>query len=299
MKKVLVLMATYNGECFLEEQLQSLLRQKNVNIDILVRDDGSHDHTKSILDNWEKQGSLKWYTGKHLDVQYGFYDLMEHAVSYDADYIAFCDQDDVWDKNKLSIAVQKLQEVDTSNPSLYYCGQRLVDSNMHFLSDHILNKHRNMYTRFLLSDIAGCTAVFNRALLVKILAYKPNYMLMHDTWILKVCLALGGNVIVDPNPHMDYRQHENNTIGLKKGFLSSLKQAHQYITKYQVEKQMRELEKGYGNSIIPEYKKLINCVCDYKHSLRARRKLLDKSYINFYNKGLNLTYFIKIMINRL
>ena len=170
---------------------------------------------------------------------------------------------------------------------------------MKFIANHKLNKYRNLRTRFVLSDIAGCTAVFNKALLYKVLEYKPTYMLMHDTWVLKVCLAVGGNVIVDPEPHMNYRQHGNNTVGLGKGIKSNLKQVRQYIEEYKVEEQMLELKKGYGKRIVPEYKKLVYYICNYKKNIKYRKKLLNKKYINFCNKGLNLTYFIKVMLNKL
>ena len=64
--KICILMATYNGENYLEEQLNSLDRQKNVEIKILVRDDGSTDLTKSILEKWSEKTFFKWYTGKHM-----------------------------------------------------------------------------------------------------------------------------------------------------------------------------------------------------------------------------------------
>ena len=300
MKKVLILMATYNGAKYLDEQIQSLIEQKNVQVDILVRDDGSTDNTIEVLNKWKEQNKLEWYKGKHLNVQFGFYDLMERARTRDVDYLAFCDQDDVWDLDKLCIAVEKLEKLcNKSMPALYYCGQRLVDENMKFIADHKLNKYRNLRTRFVLSDIAGCTAVFNKALLYKVLEYKPTYMLMHDTWVLKVCLAVGGNVIVDPEPHMNYRQHGNNTVGLGKGIKSNLKQVRQYIEEYKVEEQMLELKKGYGKRIVPEYKKLVYYICNYKKNIKYRKKLLNKHYINFCNKGLNLTYFIKIMLKKL
>lgn len=300
MKKVLVLMATYNGAKYLDEQIQSLLDQENVKVEILVRDDGSTDDTIKILSRWKSQKKLNWYKGKHLNVQFGFFDLMEQARTRDVDYIAFCDQDDVWDINKLEIAVNQLErKCNKSVPGLYYCGQRLVNENMEFIADHRLNEYRNLRTRFILSDIAGCTAVFNKALLYKVLEYKPKYMLMHDTWVLKVCLALGGKVVVDPEPHMNYRQHSSNTVGLGKGIKSNLKQVKQYIEEYKVEKQMIELKRGYGKQIIPEYKKIVYCVCNYKTKWKCRKKLLDRKNINFCNRGLNLTYFIKVMLNKL
>lgn len=299
MKSVLVIMASYNGEKYIEEQLQSLLGQKDVSVSILVRDDGSKDTTRDILDRYQKDGLLKWYTGEHLNVQKGFFDLMKKAVDYDCDYIAFCDQDDVWDEDKLSVAVEALSEFDSEAPALYYCGQRLVDKDCNFLSDHILNRNRTLKTRFVLSDFAGCTGVFNKALLKEALSFDPEYMLMHDTWILKICLCLGGNVVVDPEPHMSYRQHGKNTVGLGRGIRDYYKQVKQYINEYKVREQMIELLAGFGDRMVPEYKEIAQAACDYKTNAKSRKMLLDKKNVDFCSFGLNLTYKIKVLIKKL
>ena len=151
----------------------------------------------------------------------------------------------------------------------------------------------------MLSDFAGCTGVFNKKLRDCVVQYEPSYMLMHDTWILKVCLALGGKVIVDSEPHMNYRQHGSNTIGLRRSIPAYIKQVNQYLNKYHVELQMVELLKGYGSSIVPEYKELVECICQYRINLSYKCKLLDKKYINFYNRGLNITFNLKVILNKL
>ena len=75
--------------------------------------------------------------------------------------------------------------------------------------------------------------------------------------------------------------------------------ANKYIYQYNVEKQMIELQKGYEIDIIPEYKKVVNLVLNYKINRKNRKKLLNKNYIDFADKGLNLTYFLKIKLNKL
>ena len=299
MKTVLVIMTTYNGEKYLAEQLDSLLGQEGVNVSILVRDDGSKDGTRAVLDQYQSEGKLTWYTGEHLNVQKGFFDLMKKAAQHSWDYIAFCDQDDVWDLDKLSIAVKQLEGLRDDLPALYYCGQRLVDGERNFLADHYLNDRRSHITRFVLSDFAGCTGVFNRALLDAAIGFEPEYMLMHDTWVLKVCLCLGGSMIVDPAPHMEYRQHGGNTVGLGRSLPAYCKQVKQYLNEYKVEQQMRELLRGYEDKMIPEYKELAHRVCDYRKNWSSKRKLLDRKYIDFYSAGLDLTYWLKVMLNKL
>lgn len=291
-------MATYNGEMFLREQIDSILSQKNVDVYILVRDDGSTDDTINILKQYSEKENLSWYIGKHLNVAKGYLDLMKHVKNKDFDYFALADQDDVWDEDKLFIAAQNLDQFSKDKPCLYYSGQRLVDQNLKLISLHTLNTKRSLFTRFVLSDFAGCTGVFNRCLLDKVNEYSPTYILMHDTWILKICLALGGNVFVDTGVHMNYRQHSRNTIGLKKGLYGSLRQVHQYIYDYNVVDQMKELLIGYNDNIIPEYKRLIEKICDYK-KIENKIYLLNKKNINFYNFGLNITFKLKLLINKL
>lgn len=299
MKKVLVIMATYNGKKYLSEQLESILAQKNVLVEILVRDDGSKDGTRNLLDEYKKLGKLQWYTGEHLNVARGYFDLMKMALKFDADYIAFADQDDVWDSDKLYIATQFLDSVDRKVPALYYCGQRLVDGELNFIANHELNSRRTLITRFVLSDFAGCTGVFNRALLEAVIEYEPQYMLMHDTWILKVCLCLGGKVFVDTKPHINYRQHGDNTVGLGRSLSAYIKQVNQYLNEYHVEAQMHELLNGYDDRMVPQYKALAKQICQYRKSFRIKKQLMNKKYINFYNNGLNLTYKLKVLLNKL
>lgn len=295
--KVAVLLATYNGEKYLEEQIESLRKQKNVEVSILVRDDCSTDDTIKILKKYEKNNILKWYTGEHLNVCNGFLNLISNAP--DADYYAFCDQDDVWDENKLEVAIRELKKMDSKKPALYYSSLRLVDENLKFLSNHILNIRRNNMTSYVISNIAGCTAVFNRTLLKKVRQYNPEYILMHDGWIYKICVALGGSIYVDETPHISYRQHNNNVVGLHKGLKAEFEKIKKYIYKFEIQKQMYSLYKGYSNEMLPEYKELTEQICNYDRSIIDKIKLLRNKNINFKNRGLNIIYKLKIIFNKL
>lgn len=297
MEKVLVLMATYNGEKYLQEQLDSLYSQQNVQVDILVRDDGSTDSTLEILERNSEKHNIQWYQGEHKNVQKGFFELMQKAEKMSYDFFAFCDQDDVWDIDKLEVAVDKIKYVE--GPALYYSGQRLVDDSLNFIENHYLNKNRSLKTRFVLSDFAGCTGVFNKKLVEEVVRFEPEYMLMHDTWILRVCLALGGTVIVDSEPRMNYRQHSNNTLGLGHSIGATIKQVKQYMFEYQIEKVTKELIRGYGNRMVPEYRELSTWITEYRECKDYKRNLLDKENIDFCKKGLNFTYWIKINLHRL
>lgn len=303
MKKVLILLATYNGEKYLQQQLDSLYRQSGAEVEILVRDDGSSDGTKEILrsNQSSEAGScvLTWYEGEHSGAARGYLELMNRASEKPADYYAFCDQDDVWDEDKLETAINILDSDAPNIPALYYCGQRLVDDKLNLIADHTLNRERDLKARFILSDFAGCTGVFNRALLEEAIKYDPGYLLMHDTWILKICLGLGGTVHIDPDCHISYRQHRDSTLGLGRSLPAYLRQVRQYLNVYMVEPQMRELLKGYGDRLVSPYRELAETVCSYRTDREARSYLKDKRNIDYRNRGLNLTYRLKILLNRL
>lgn len=288
---VCVLLCTYNGEKYLKEQLDSVFAQKDVDVTILAHDDGSSDGTLEILNEY----GIKVIGDEHYGPAHGFMYLMQNAP--ESEYYAFCDQDDVWDVDKLSIAINAIKKYKT--PALYYSGQRLVDEKLNFIEDHTLNKDRNLRTRFVLSDFAGCTGVFNKKLIEEVIRFEPKYVLMHDTWILRVCLCLGGNVVVDSEPRMNYRQHSGNTVGLGHSFKSTVKQVKQYLGEYKVEQVTRELVKGYGERMVPEYKEVCDWICGYKSNKKYRRNLLDKNNVDFCKSGLNITYWIKVNLHRL
>ena len=291
---VAVLMATYNGGKFLREQLNSLIEQIGVKVTILVRDDGSTDNTTSILDEFQNNQLLTWYTGEHLNAGYGFLDLMKNAPK--ADYYAFCDQDDVWECNKLIKAIEVLEKAPKDKCNLYGSGLKLVNETLDFISEHQLKEKRTPQARFIFPNIAGCTMVFNQKLLDATNKYHPQHILMHDAWICMICLGLGGNVYVDKNSYIKYRQHGNNVIGLRVGIKDNLRRAYFYIFNVDLCNQFECLLDGYGQQMIPEFFDLAKMLCLAKKSLIVRWKLIRLKQIDFYSTKLSLTFIIKILL---
>lgn len=159
--KLIVLLSAYNGETYIREQLDSLLAQTLRNVEILVRDDGSTDGTRAILTEYAQQGALRWCACENLGPAHSFWRLLQDAP--DADYYAFCDQDDVWDSDKLGIAVSALEHMDTSKPALYFGDVRVTDMNLRILAEHMVRPAPMDYPHALLRNLApGCTYVFNR-----------------------------------------------------------------------------------------------------------------------------------------
>ena len=275
-KKVTVLLSTYNGELYLRQQLDSLLNQKDIILDILVRDDGSTDNTIKILEEYKNKNKLDWYTGENLKPAKSFMDLIFKAK--ESDYYAFCDQDDFWLDDKLIIAVKELEKYPTNEPCLYYGSQRLVDSNLNPLKKIKRSNQRmlNFSSAIINSNAAGCTMVFNYSLLKYVRKKKPEYIFMHDAWLHKLCIILGGHLVYDDDVHLLYRQHQNNVIGAgvsKKGRI--IKHYKSFKERPCIRSNIIiSLYDCYSDYMNEEDRKMCELVYNYKKNLICRFKLL-------------------------
>lgn len=216
MKSVLVLLSTYNGAKYLQEQIDSVLNQEGVEVVLLIRDDSSTDNTLEIIKlNKQNHDNIFFITGPNCKSAASFMELVFEAnKSYsDFDYFAFCDQDDVWCKDKLISAVDKLSHGKDNVPSLYIGAYQMVDLSLNRIETHINAPMLDVQSAIASNAATGCTMVFNKQLLSLIAAKKPKDFIMHDYWVYMVCLVSGGHVVYDPVPHILYRQHGHNVIG--------------------------------------------------------------------------------------
>ena len=164
MKKVAVLMSTYNGEKYLDEQIESLITQVGVDVKILIRDDGSSDNTIHLLKKWEKKGVLEWYSGENIKPALSFMELVKRVPK--ADYYAFCDQDDVWDNDKLKIASEMIGKYGETKPTLYFSNTRLVNSDLTPIKTTTTHNPKiTLGSALIINPATGCTVVFNHALI--------------------------------------------------------------------------------------------------------------------------------------
>ena len=216
LEKVVVLLSTYNGDQYIEEQINSIINQKNVIVDIIIRDDGSHDNTLSILKKYQKKYTfIKLIEGENIGSCGSFFSLMEYAQKhYTQKYYAFSDQDDFWEEYKLYNALLRLNEINS--PCLYCSNLKVVNKDLKFIklmydNSPIIEKHSSLLTNF----ATGCTTVINRELLDLCCSLKnPKFAVMHDWWLY--CLAnYFGTIIYDNNAYILYRQHGNNVYGAR------------------------------------------------------------------------------------
>lgn len=136
-KSVQVVMSTYNGEKYLKEQIDSILSQEGVDVRLYIRDDGSSDRTTDILASYQEHKNVKIEKGNNLGFAKSFLTALDECD--EADYYAFSDQDDVWEKDKLSTAIEILEEESQSTPLLYCSALQRVDENLNPL--HVQSYH--------------------------------------------------------------------------------------------------------------------------------------------------------------
>lgn len=305
--EVAIMMSTYNGEKYLREQIDSILNQNYKNINLIVRDDGSKDATLEILK--EYTDSVIVIKGDNLGCKRSFLKVAQYSAENfsNCKYFAFSDQDDFWLQDKIQAAVSSLENLEENDkPALYICRPKLVDENLHELDPLLLLRHKSersyLYTleeAFMLGTCAGCTMVFNRLLLNLFVKAKADDMYLHDDWIYKVCLACDGILIVDNEPHILYRQHDNNVLGGNQSSKSTWKRRFKTFKEGRVRSsKARALLDTYPEDISENAKVILNDVANYSHSIRSKCKLLFSKRFRTKSKKYNLLFKVAVLFNR-
>lgn len=212
--RVTVLLSTYNGSKFLQQQLNSLYEQAYPDIRILVRDDGSSDSTRNILGSEQSKGRIDIVEGhNNLGPALSFFELLRNAASSGTEYVAFCDQDDVWCPHKIAHAVASLAEKTGSCPAMYCSRLEIVDEQLKHIGYTEVPRQIGFGNALVENVAVGCTMVLNRKAIDLICENLPNKVLIHDWWCYLV-VSCFGKVIFDNSPDIKYRQHGSNTIGI-------------------------------------------------------------------------------------
>lgn len=214
--KVVILMATYNGQNYLAEQLESIVSQTHKNWELWVSDDGSVDQTNSILKNFQNQSNQTMVIkdGPKKGFAENFLSLVP-IVETRSDYYAFADQDDIWEPNKLKYAIDWLKTIPENRPALYCSRTKLVDENLNDIGFSPLFERKPSFLNALVQSIAGGnTMVFNHSAF-KLLQDAKNIspIVSHDWWVYLLVTGAGGSVFYDPIPAIKYRQHNTNLVG--------------------------------------------------------------------------------------
>tara|TARA_B100001093_G_C26745565_1_gene978671 strand:+ start:155 stop:1096 length:942 start_codon:yes stop_codon:yes gene_type:complete len=220
--RVAIIIAFYDGNKYIEEQLKSIFAQTHKNIKIFIFDDNSKNSLKKFLVNFNKKNSFisiikrEENVGYAKNFLYGIRDIHE-----DFDYYAFCDQDDIWEKDKIEIGLKSCQIKKTNNPKLYFsrtayynsdCTRQIGESKKH--------KKAPIFKNALVQNIAGGNTILinkkGRDILCNSLISEEYTA--HDWWSYQVISGVNGEIILSNEKTVKYRQHKENIVGLNNSF---------------------------------------------------------------------------------
>ncbi len=242
-KRIYILLAAYRGERFIRPMVESILAQDVGGWQLILSDDG--ELTAPILQEYADRYPDRvthYRSGRRFgSAQKHFMHLLQQ-FGPQADYIMFCDQDDVWhpDKVRKTLALMQRTETDPEKPVLVHTDLRVVDSRLEVLDPSFqhysgLDGHCLALNQLLLKNVVtGCTVMINRAL--ALLACRPEAveaMRMHDWWLALLASAMGRAAFLD-EATIDYRQHGGNVVGASGRSLRTI---------------WRKLRRGRGNRL--------------------------------------------------
>lgn len=268
-KTISILIATYNGEKYLKEQLLSLINQTYPHWQLWIKDDGSTDSTVSIIDDFclldsriQKVSSFE----NNLGAGKAFFSLLLYANSH---YTIFCDQDDIWLENKLLELLQFAEEkLAVTSPGMVYCDAYAYSSTTGtIISQSVSHLHANNLKEFLFfnSGYQGCSILFNQRLTEIAKQYTPEFF-MHDDIISLIGHTFGDVYFLD-KPLMYYRQHDNNVTG------STARNKWDMLRGF-FRKNAKVLSK-------PHYDEKVNFYHFYYNNIDPMNRSFFEAYINF------------------
>lgn len=268
-----IIMATYNGEKYIRQQLDSLFDQDFRNWRLVVRDDGSTDETIAVLCEYKKrypkQVTLIEDARHNLGVIGNFSTLLEHATG---DYIMFCDQDDIWKPDKVAKTYRKMLEIEQKSPgkpALVFTDLELVDAQGKIIADSMWKYQKvdpglckDIYYLSVLNPVTGCTVMVNKKA-IEVSLPIPEQACMHDWWFALNVVQKGEIGFLD-SATICYRQHEMNVTATRRvsllffiGKITGLKNV--LVNNYRVYKMLKALDFKISYCKVLRYK--IKFIC--------------------------------------
>lgn len=295
MSTVAVIMATYNGEKYLREQIESILNSSYQDFEIFIYDDGSTDNTLKLISEYEKLYPSKIHihqNEKNLGVCINFL----RAVSMTTmDYIMLCDQDDVWKPDKIAKTLKRMKNMESrfgkNLPLAVFTDADIVDENLNIINksffgyNHLDPSKTDLAHILMENKLIGCTVMINSSVRKLLHNYPlPINAKFHDWWIALITSSMGKIGYINERT-LYYRQHSSNIVG-GSGFFSYVKnrlanfgkQKEALICLY---RQADEFLNIYSPILSPDSKKLIS---DFAHLdemgfIKRRLLILKKGYL--------------------
>lgn len=270
---ILVLLSSYNGEKYIEDQIISIMNQ-NQFVDLLIRDDGSKDNTVAIIKKLQKKyhDRIKLIEGTNIGYIKSFFELIKIAQGYK--YYSLSDQDDVWLPRKLDTAIEWLEKENQNIPLLYASSSYLVHDNLvPYGTTQKMITHLTFYNTIIQNFLPGHNQVMNQMLLNELkkdIDYSKIYV--HDSWITNVAI-IKGKVLFNNESFVYYRQHQSNEVGFGKGKIGWFKERIKRIKnkdnlKYAI--QINEFYKTYKSYLNKDY------LTELEFFIESNKTLLDR-----------------------
>jgi glycosyltransferase involved in cell wall biosynthesis len=284
-----IVLATYNGDRYLDAQIQSLLTQDYSDWHLLIRDDGSCDRTHEIIQDYlqREPNRLQWINAgesENVGVTLNFNRLLDQSLG---DYTFLCDQDDSWLPQKITDSLQTMQCLESQwgaetpilvHSDLSVASEQLEVLHSSFWRSHNLDPTCNSLRHLLIrNNITGCTVVINKALRELALPI-PQSAFMHDWWLGLVAAAFG-KISYLKQPTVKYRQHQQNQVGAQSKKLrytaSRLQQVHRIREYYRkTQKQARVFFESYGTQLSDKDRQIISTYIDLENLTFFRKRQL-------------------------
>lgn len=297
-----VLLSAYNGDKYIAQQIESIMKQKNRDhITLLVRNDGSTDKTSEILEKLKnKYNNLRVISGPNIGLVSSFFELLKIGITeYNFDYYSFCDQDDYWLEDKLQVAVNYLEKESKDVPVLYGCRSLIVDDSLEKTGFITQAQKRKLtfYNTAIQNIVIGHNQVLNKKLAEIIVTHtlRLDNIYSQDLWISTVA-SVTGKVIFDDQPHTLYRMHSNNQLGYGKGktqwiidHINRLKQQESN----KIAKQLKYFVKCYFSFLSLEEKEEMKKFFNSQHTLMNR--IIYATHTRLYRQKQSETQIFKLL----
>ena len=223
---ITIIMAVYNGQEYIREQLESLKDQTYTEWRLVIRDDRSSDKTAEIVkkfsDEVEQEVIFKVNEKPSVSAKNNFALLINDAK--ESDYVMFCDQDDIWKKDKIEITFNKMKQAEERYgrdfPLLVHGDVEVIDENGNINADSMfemshINADSKLPQILIQNHVTGCTMMCNKKLIAGISEYASSeYIIMHD-YLAALYASVFGKIEVIKKPLLSYRQHSGNSVGAK------------------------------------------------------------------------------------
>lgn len=280
---VTVLLSSYNGEKYIEDQILSILAQRLVRVRLVIRDDGSVDKTLMILKRLAaKHQAISVYFEDNIGYIKSFFYLLKNADIH-SDFYAFSDQDDIWLPDKLCTAVSALRRSQMAVPVMYCSRTEYVNTSLKHLSySPVYNPSKVGFGNALVQNIAtGCTIVINGEARKLIANDLPEICIVHDWWIYLVVSAFG-LVIYDKDPYIKYRQHAGNVIGASassvKNIIKRTRRFFGSLRNNRTSSQIAEFNRIFGSQLTSDQKYFIKQILNSNRGISGRLSLIFKFF---------------------